>query len=342
MNNRKKENAKIFQFTVSHILNYVTFNVSTRHGASQSAQGWISLTSYHCDFKLFSVFYVCSTYIAVQIWASVWSAIREKKASGQNITCIFPTANDKPQWTDYRWWWVWQCGWFSVAFLKPWIINTKCPDFSYCNEWESWACRVWITIMALQSCLSIAQMCYLQHVQLYSQIREELNQELPSHYAWGQWLSLLHQEGQILLPKICNLATEQLIERMRSWPAPNSWHCRWSRQGLILVLSSIRPIYWYISSLRCISQSNCLCKLNSFRVYWIISITFDTSFIELLFFFNLMVCIPLSKKVSSEITGKTNVFLQEPVDLWTARVQELISSHCVYKCTFWQSEPLWC
>lgn len=131
---------------------------------------------------------------------------------------------------------------FLFLLFKHWIINTKCPDFS--NEWESWARRGWITIMPSQSSLSIAQMCYLQHVQLYSQIREELNQGLPSHYAWGQWLSLLSEEGQILLfPKICNLATEQLTERMRTWPDPNSWRCRWSQRGLIFVLGGIWSIY---------------------------------------------------------------------------------------------------
>lgn len=41
-------------------------------------------------------------------------------------------------------------------------------------------------------------MCYLQHVQLHSRIREELNQELPSHYAWGQEPSLLTQKWGIL------------------------------------------------------------------------------------------------------------------------------------------------
>lgn len=58
-------------------------------------------------------------------------------------------------------------------------------------------------------------MCYLQHVQLHSQIRDELNQELTSHYAGGQWLSLLTVEGQILLfPKFFHVATEQLMEKM--------------------------------------------------------------------------------------------------------------------------------
>lgn len=125
------------------------------------------------------------------------------------------------------------CGWFFfLSLFKCWIINRECPDFSHCNEWRVLSMQGMNIIMPSQSSLSIAQMCYLQHVQLHSQIRDELNQEIPSHYAWGQWLPLLTEEGQILLfSKICNLATEQLIERMRTWLTPNSWHCRWSQQG---------------------------------------------------------------------------------------------------------------
>lgn len=81
----------------------------------------------------------------------------------------------------------------------------------------------------------LAEMCSMQHVQLHSQIREELNQELASHGARGQWPSLLSEERQILLLKICNLATEQLTGRIRTWPDSNSCHGRWTRISFVFI-----------------------------------------------------------------------------------------------------------
>lgn len=124
--------------------------------------------------------------------------------------------------------------WSTFFFLlfKDWIINTKCSGFSCSNKWESWARRGWITIMPSQSSLQKCALCNMFNYTLKS---EELNQELASHGARGQWPPLLSEERQILLLKIFNLAIEQLTGRMRTWPDCNSCHGRWTRISFVFI-----------------------------------------------------------------------------------------------------------
>lgn len=117
---------------------------------------------------------------------------------------------------------------FLFLLFKCWIINSKCSGFSCSN-------KSWVLSMLGMDYYHALTCCSVQHVQLHSQLREDLNQELASHAAWGPCLSLLSERRQIFLLKICISASGQQTGRITIWPHSNSCCCRRARISFVFI-----------------------------------------------------------------------------------------------------------